>query len=126
MEKAKAYTEDDIQKMIAVAIAKHDADKEEAEIEAEKAHLAAITEEQKKLNDRNNEMVTIKLFKDSGKYKDDVCVAVNGKLWQIQRGVEVQVPRFVSNVIERSIEQDQNTAMMIEKLERDYEARPQI
>ena len=40
-----------------------------------------------------NEKVTVKLFKDNGKYKDDVFVAVNGIGMVVPRGVEVKIPR---------------------------------
>ncbi len=62
-----------------------------------------------------NEKVTIRLFKDNQKYKDDVFVAVNGKGWQIQRGVDVQVPRYVAQVLKQSEEQDAKTARLIEE-----------
>lgn len=71
--------------------------------------------------DRQNELVTIKLFKDNGKYKDDVFVAVGDKTFQIQRGVNVQVPRYVADVLHQSERQDQNTTTLIQKLASDYE-----
>ncbi len=40
-----------------------------------------------------NEKVTVKLFKDNNKYKDDVFVAVNGVGMLVPRGVEVEIPR---------------------------------
>ena len=63
----------------------------------------------------NNELVTIRLFKDNDKYKDDVFVAINGKSWLIQRGIDVQVPRKVAKVLERSMAQDTSTANLIER-----------
>lgn len=49
------------------------------------------------------EPVTIKLpmTKD---LKDDVFVRVNQRTWQIQRGVKVQVPRCVAEVLENAEE----------------------
>lgn len=38
-------------------------------------------------------MVEIEIFKDSDRYKDDVVVALNGKVYVIKRGVRVKVPR---------------------------------
>lgn len=70
--------------------------------------------------DRMNETVTINLFFDGDKYKDDVLVRVDGKRYQIRRGVDVQVPRKVADVIEQQLKQDKNTAAMIRKLENDY------
>lgn len=46
-----------------------------------------------------NELVKIKLFKDKGKYFDDVTVIINGQSYLIKRGVEVEVPRKVAQVI---------------------------
>ncbi len=64
---------------------------------------------------KKDEMVRIKLFKDGDKYKDDVFVGVNGKAFKIQRGVEVEVPAYVADVLEQSMQQDFNTASMIER-----------
>lgn len=71
--------------------------------------------------DRMNEKVTIKLFRDNGKYKDDLTVTVNGVTYQIQRGVTVKVPRFIADVIAQSERQDTQTANMLEKLVTDFE-----
>ena len=60
--------------------------------------------------------VTIKLFADSGKYRDDLFVSVNGRRFGIKRGVEVSVPRPIADVIAESEAQDKRTAAMIEKL----------
>lgn len=64
----------------------------------------------------------IKLFKDNGAYKDDVFVAVNGKNYQIMRGVEVDVPECVNEVLEHSMRQDEATAEMIAQLSSAYAA----
>lgn len=53
-----------------------------------------------------NEKVPIRLFKDGDKYKEDVFVAVNGRGYLIQRGIEVMVPRFVAEVLYQSMDQD--------------------
>lgn len=60
-------------------------------------------------------MVKIRLFKDSGKYSNDVYVGVNGESWLIKRGVEVEVPYYVAEVIEQSIKQDDATAELIHR-----------
>lgn len=54
------------------------------------------------------------LFKDGGKYKDDVPVIINGKCYQIQRGKSVMVPPAVAEVLDRSQEQDNATADLID------------
>lgn len=61
------------------------------------------------------QMVTIKLFKDNGEYKEPVFVSVNGENYLIQRGIEVQVPLYVAQVIENSVMQEACTAALIEK-----------
>lgn len=61
------------------------------------------------------ERVTIRLFKDNAKYKDDVFVAVNGRSFLIQRGVDIEVPRCVAQVLEDSMEQDAKTAELMER-----------
>ena len=48
------------------------------------------------------ELVTVQLFKDGGKYKDDVIVGLNGTIWQIQRGKEVEVPRKIAEILKES------------------------
>ncbi len=60
--------------------------------------------------------VKIKLFKDSTNYKDDVFVSVNGESFQIQRGVEVEVPEYVAEVLANSEAQDNKTAARIEEI----------
>lgn len=61
------------------------------------------------------EKVPVRLFKDSSKYQDDVFVSVNGKGYLIQRGVEVMIPRFVAQVLEQSMEQDQRAAELMDQ-----------
>ena len=50
---------------------------------------------------------TIRLYKDNDKYKDDVQVIVNGKVFIIQRGVYVEVPDFVAEVLDNAQKQAQ-------------------
>ena len=60
--------------------------------------------------------VKVKLFKDNDRYKDDVFVSVNGESFQIQRGVEVEVPDYIAEVLAHAAEQRQSTALTIERL----------
>lgn len=66
---------------------------------------------------RMNETVIIKLFKDMDRYKYDVVVRVDGKRYQLKRGIPVEVPRKVYDVIQQQLAQDQETAQMIERKE---------
>lgn len=52
----------------------------------------------------------IHLFKDSQRYKAPVFVGVNGETYLIQRGVDVEVPKAVAEVLRHSEEMD-NAAM---------------
>ncbi len=80
-----------------------------AEAEGAKARKAKNRDVEKRMAEK----VTVKLFKDNGKYKDDVFVAVNGERYQIQRGVPVTVPRYIAAVLEESMRQDEQTASLI-------------
>ena len=82
-----------------------------------------MSEEDRKTEEYWNEEVEIQLFKDSGKYKDDVYVAVNGQNCLIQRGKPVRVKRKFAEVLKQSLEQDNETADMIRELESEYEKR---
>ena len=62
-----------------------------------------------------NELVQIELFKDNDKYKADLPVGWNGKLYVIQRGKPVMVPRAVAQIVENQIAQDKATSMLIER-----------
>lgn len=77
----------------------------------------------KKTDESAETMVKIRLFKDGNKYKDDVPVIVNGKCWQVQRGVTVEVPEVVAEALEWSMEQDAKTAEMITRLGEEYKTK---
>lgn len=93
------------------------AQKKTDDVNAEKQQEEVNVEKQQ------DELVEIRLFKDGEKYRDDVIVAVNGKLWQIQRGVKVKVPKCVAEVLENSEMQDAKTADMIDKYTKNFEER---
>ena len=54
-----------------------------------------------------------RLFKDNSRYKGDLFVSVNGVNYKIRRGVEVEVPPEVAEVLEHSQMQDERTAARI-------------
>ena len=66
--------------------------------------------------------VKFKAFKDDDKYKDDIFVAVNGKRYQIKRGVEVEVPESVYKVLMNSSAQDQAAYRLMEQKANDYKS----
>ncbi len=84
---------------------------------AETAKIIAVHANEKYMK----KPVTIKLFKDNGKYRDDVYVAVNDRSFLIKRGVEVTVPRFIEQALKNSLSQDEYVASLVEKLQTDYE-----
>lgn len=67
-----------------------------------------------------NEYVSIKLFRDNDKYKDDVYVAVNGKNCVIKRGEWVKVRRKFALVIDQSEIQDMKTAEYLEEEQKKF------
>ena len=114
---ATAPVADEAQKQIAALEAALAASKQE------NAVLSAKLEETTSLKPKSTlqvieeePRVRIKLFKDNKDYKDDLICGINGKVYQIQRGVEVEVPKSVAEVIEHSVSQDEKTALMIEQL----------
>ena len=68
-------------------------------------------------------MVKIKLFKDYGESRDDVFVAVNGESYLIQRGVEVEVPSYIAEVLEHSAAQDEETQQLMAQTQARYEQK---
>ena len=98
---------------------KKEAPQQEAAIQAQTQEIEAQTQEEAQRNPLE-ELVTIRLFKDNERYRDDVFVSVNGRTFQIKRGMEVQVPRYVQEVLENSMNQDMVAAAMMDKLEAGY------
>ena len=70
---------------------------------------------EKKTDSYYNELVEIRLFKDSKKYKDDVYVAVNGVGMLVPRGETVKIPRKYAIALANSEAQDRNATDYIEK-----------
>ena len=63
--------------------------------------------------EKQQKSMRIRLFQDNGRYKGDLFVSVNGVNYKIRRGVEVQVPPEVAEVLEHSQMQDERTAARI-------------
>lgn len=60
-------------------------------------------------------LVKFRAFKDDGRYKDDIFVSVNGKRYQIKRGVDVMIPESVYEVLMNSQVQDQAAFSLMEQ-----------
>ena len=110
----------DIQAQVAAILAQAQAEAkkivEEAKAAVGKKDTSRMTPEEKAKHDAYmNEYVEVKLFKDNGKYKDDVYVAVNGENCLIRRGERVKIKRKFAEVLDNSEHQDYETAMLIEQ-----------
>ena len=75
----------------------------------ENINVAAVSD-----GDYLNEYVTVKLFKDNNRYRDDVFVAVNGKNCVIKRGEWVKIKRKFAMVLDQSEIQDMQTEEMLQ------------
>lgn len=70
------------------------------------------------VNKNAEKMVKIRLFRDGGKYKEPISVGVNGKQYLVQRGVDVEVPESVAEVIQNSMTQDNEAAGIMSELQK--------
>jgi hypothetical protein len=69
------------------------------------------------VNSKGEKMVKIRLFKDRKSYTEDVFVSVNGRTFQIKRGVEVEVPDYVAEVLQNSQKQDDYAIDLMSELQ---------
>lgn len=92
---------------------------------AKKAEQVEESKEEQKEEtmQKQPKMVTIKLFKDNKDYKDDVFVGVNGKGYQIKRGMEIEVPEAVAEVLRNSAEQEKRAIDFAESMQKEYEKK---
>lgn len=77
-----------------------------------RAKLKAAAEEYEKYL---NEYISVKLFKDNDRYRDDVYVAVNGQNCIIKRGEWVRIKRKFALVLDASEIQDMKTGEFMER-----------
>ena len=54
---------------------------------------------------KKKDMVKFRLFRDNDRYKAPLFVGVNGKAYLVERGVDVEMPRSVHEVIVNSLNQ---------------------
>lgn len=66
--------------------------------------------------DKAVKMVKYKLPRLPGSKNADVFVRVNDTKYLIKRGVEVEIPDFVAEVLDNSQKQDDKTADLIDQL----------
>ena len=86
----------------------------------EPVEAVEAVETEQPVTDPGEELVTVQLFKDNDRYRDDLFVAVNGERILIQRGVPVQIKRKFAEVIENSQKQDQQTDALMQRMAEDY------
>ena len=114
----------DVTKQVEEMLAQAKAEAEKIVADAKASVNGGKTEEQKKAEEERkaywNEPVTVKLFRDNHKYKDDVFVAVNGENCVIKRGEEVQIKRKFKAVLDNSDLQDYETAKLIEQKSNEF------
>lgn len=72
-----------------------------ADKEITAAEVTASEKKMKKVIDPYKDTVTIRLPL-TREEKDDVAVGVNGRTWLIKRGVSVEVPKCVAEVLRHS------------------------
>ena len=109
----------DVSKQIAEMLAEARKEAEKIIADAKAVAKGEESEEDKKAKAEReaywNELVEVKLFKDTNKYKDDVFVAVNGENCVIKRGEKVKIKRKFAEVLDLSDMQDYETSLLIEK-----------
>lgn len=130
-EKKKAETElslTDAQAAIAEMLAAARAEAEAIVAEAKAAIAAEDAEENKAMDEakaesiaRGEEMVEVKLFKDTGKYRDPVFVSCNGESIAIERGVRVPIKRKFAEILDHSDKQDYEAALYAEGKAKEFE-----
>ena len=114
----------------AIAALKAEYEQKLMEKEAENARLRGIKNEEqerarkqaREYEEYLNEYISVKLFKDNDRYKDDVYVAVNGQNCIIKRGEWVKIKRKFALVLDASEIQDMKTAAYIETEQRRFAA----
>ena len=112
----------------AIAALKEEYELKLAEKEAENARLRGkkrddlerLREAAREYEKYLNEYISVKLFKDNDRYKDDVYVAVNGQNCIIKRGEWVKIKRKFALVLDASEIQDMKTAEFIEREQRKF------
>ena len=77
----------------------------------------------KRIEEQLNKKVKVKLFKDGKDYKDDVFVAINGVSYQIKRGVEVEIPLKVAQLLDRAQIQSIKAAELIDEKVKEFAAQ---
>lgn len=89
---------------------------------ATKKEAELMEEETMTVQEHLNEKVPFYAIYDGERYKDDIVVTINGKSWQIQRGENVMIPRFVFNAIMDAERQKRAATMVSKQFEDQFKA----
>lgn len=93
------------------------AKEEKTVLEQEVEHLEAqVKSDEQAAVDPMKIMQTVQLPRATGKQENFVMVGLNGKNYQIQRGVAVKVPQPVAAILEESMRADDRAAAYIDSL----------
>lgn len=122
MAEKKQRTPEEMEKALAAANEALEKAKKEAEDAKEAAKAAEEVMRGMSAKEADDGMVSFFAFKDDDRYKDDIVVGLNGRMYRIQRGKHVRIPRDVYDIIRQSMAQDAATAEMLEQKSREYEA----
>lgn len=97
------------------------ADAKTAAADKEAENAKALDEAKAESLARGEEMVEIKLFKDTGKYREPVFVSCNGETIAIERGVRVKIKRKHAEILDHSDKQDYEAALYAEGKAKEFE-----
>lgn len=103
-----------------------EARRQAAEIVAAAQQEAQTIQVPAQQGESDDDLVTIQLFRDNDKYKNDVFVAVNGQSCLIQRGKPVQVKRKFARVLEQSMSQDIAASELMDQEEKEFERQSKL
>lgn len=123
-EKAAPDTTISLEEMQAAMLAEAEAKAAEILAAAEekaKTILEAAEEKAEAAAKEEEEYVWVKLFKDNGKYKDDLFVSCNGENCVIKRGVRVRVKKCFAEILDNSEHQDYETSVMMDSMSHEFE-----
>lgn len=122
MAEKKQRTPEEMEKALAAANEALEQARKEAAEAKETAKAAESIMKGMSVSNEDDGMVSFFAFKDNDRYKDDIVVGLNGKMYTIQRGKHVRIPKDVYEIVRRSMDQDAATAEMLEQKTREYEA----
>lgn len=74
--------------------------------------MAAKREKETLNHEQGEKMVTVMLHKDNNEHKTPLYVSVNMREWRVPRGVAVEVPECVAEVIEQQMAKELEVMQM--------------